>query len=215
MNNEELEIKTYPVSYASDSPTKVLPVTNGISLIELVHNVSSVVESLSIPKYTFRLDSYIDLGNGVVLSDDYNLVKKFVKDTNLLDKSTILREDFKQQVLYEGVLYDVTHGKTSSDTPNSKLETLELAIYGDLLLFDSFQKNGSIGIYLGGGEFLTVDDLGKGVNNLIVKKMYSEDYYGTIEYTDSLDEFNGTIKRIPRLNEEDYKWQLATYGTGN
>lgn len=210
--NEEEELRVFPISYASDTPTKVIPMNNGISLMELYQKVKDAIDKVSAYNYKYRLDSYIDMKNGTVLSDDYNMVKNFVILTGLIDKSITIRDDFKQQVLYDPILDNVTQGKTASDTPNEKLETLGLALFGDLVFFDSYQKFGSVGIYLDNGEFLTVSDLGKETNNLVIKKMYTEDEFGELEYTDSLQEFNGTIKRIPRLNEDDYRWQLETYG---
>lgn len=170
--------------------------------VSINKNIKYLIDSTNIK---YRLgggsngDPYL---KNVVLVDNPHFVTWFIKSTGFIkDMSDEDANSGMDTLLYTNILDEVNPLKSSSDDFNAKTNYLSQAVTGDILFFDTFQRNGSVAIYLGSGKILLVDE-----NNNRVYNLWITDDDGTIEYTYWMDKFNGTIKRIPYLNKEDYIW---------
>ncbi len=137
-----------------------------------------------------------------VLIDNPHFVTWFIKNSGLIEN--MLDDDANSGIdtlLYTNLLDEINPLKSSSDDYSAKSKYLSNAVLGDILFFDTFQRNGSVAIYLGSGKILLVDE-----NNNRVYDMWIENEDSTVDYTYWMDKFNGTIKRIPNLNKDDYIW---------
>ena len=186
--------------------------TEGISTgvtggFENYEKLKSYIESLiSNTNIKYRLGSGNN-GNpfstdNKVLIDNPHFVTWFIKNSGFVE--TMSYDDANSGIdslLYTNLLDEVNPLKSSSDDYYSKMGYINNAVLGDVLFFDTFQRNGSVGIYISSGKILLVDE-----NNNRVYNMWVDNEDGTVDYTYWMDRFNGTIKRIPSLNKEDYIW---------
>ena len=105
-------------------------------------------------------------------------------------------------LLYGDVLDVVNPLKSASDDFNAKLNYLALSVKGDILFFDTVSRNSSVGIYLGVGKVIMMLDSGMTTVDLWV----DNELDGSYDFTFWMEKFNGTIKRLPILNKDDYVW---------
>lgn len=137
----------------------------------------------------------------IVLIDGPHFVSWYIKNTGYTDMTDDDAKSGIDILLYTDLLDEVSPLLSSSDDVQSKRDNLSKSVLGDILFFDTYQRNGTVGIYLGSGKILLVDE-----NNNRVYNLWLDNSDGTIEYTYWMDKFNGTIKRIPKLNKDDYIW---------
>lgn len=99
-------------------------------------------------------------------------------------------------------LLDVTANTTSSDSVMSKVKYLTSAQIGDLLFFDTYTRNSMVGIYMGDGLVLTLDDTGVSQHPLWIYSDKTFDFTGgpMMEY------FNGRVRRANDYNTEGFVW---------
>jgi len=188
--------------------------SNSLSIIgDKVYSVISKIKSANIQ---FEFNSGIsdtDIFNAdVVHTDDYHLASWFIYETGLIPELTVKQANLGKELVFDPtILTQTSPSSTKFDTDVQKVTTINDAQMGDLVIFDTFQKNGTVGIYTGDGKFITILDEG----GITEASFFGYDEFGNIEYTGWLTNFNGTVIRIPRLNEDDYKWYAQVSGISN
>ena len=192
------------------------PSGTGVSLSDLGVQVSNAIAKVRnatvIYKFGRGTSTSNLLNDSPIYTDDFHLASWFVYNVGIIDGLTPDDvNDAKNFIINSNKLTQVNPSSTSSDSTAQKVSLVSNAQMGDLLLFDTFQRNGTVGIYTGNNSVLTVND----ENGLTEGLFWTADEFGNNEYTGWLDQFNGTVFRIPRLNEDDYKWYVETSGISN
>lgn len=190
------------------------PKGEGISLSEMGDELSALINGLENRDITYKFDSGYSEDNLLladkVVCDDYHLASWVLFNANFIENMTIDdANNAKTFITNSDKLVTTSPASTSSDSDSQKLTILNDAQMGDILLFDTFQKNGNIGIYIGEGKFYTLTEQ----SGLIISYFWIDNEFGVPENTGWLKMFNGTIRRAPRLNEDDYKWYVQINGT--
>lgn len=140
--------------------------------------------------------------NGTIKVDNPHFVTWLLKNSGIKSNMTdLLAMSGMDTLLYKDVLDVVNPLMSASDDYNSKLNYLSISVKGDILFFDTFSRNSTVGMYLGSGEVLAMIEDGLSILNL-----WNENDDGTYDFTFWMEKFNGTIKRLPILNKEDYIW---------
>lgn len=173
--------------------------------------INDIVSNVTI-KYKFNGGSkYTEkpFSNKLVKLDDVHLVTWILFESGYSTMSVSDVQDARKTLEYSDLFKEVSPESTSSDANSYKYEIMSNGLLGDVLFFDTYQKNGTVGLYLGNGDFITVDDTGN-ETDLVQYSLWFRNDIGEIEYTEYMKKFNGTIKRIPRFNEDDYKWYVET-----
>lgn len=145
-------------------------------------------------------------------TDDFHLASWFLYTTGLSDLSVDEVNDAENTIIYSEMLDTVIPGTTADDGSLRKYEILDRALPGDILLFDTFHKNSSVGIYLEDGTYCTVTE-NSTESGLVIHNLWSLNDFGEREPGADLLYFNGTLKRLPKLNEGGYEWYYRTNGT--
>lgn len=118
-------------------------------------------------------------------------------------------------ILGSSKLVDVTpvNKSTSSDTDNFKLEIVEKAQVGDLLLFDKYSPNDNVGFYMGSGRVYTQNEgmTTESDTGMSMLYMLSEDGQ-KYEPTSVLQSFNGTILRPKDFNHDVVEYYYKGLG---
>lgn len=123
------------------------------------------------------------------------------------DDAILLPED----LYLTNKLETINPSATASDSINAKLEILDDAHFLDILFFDTYQRNGEVGLYLGNGELLTVKESDND-NDIFIENLWSYNDLGYKVYSDYTANFNGTVRRPKKYNSGDFKWYLDTIG---
>lgn len=186
------------------------------SLSILGDKVYSVISKIKSSNIQFEFNSGTSetdlLKEDIIHTDDYHLASWYIYDTGLIDGMTVEQANLgKELIMDPTVLTQVSPVSTKSDAQTQKVDVVNGAQMGDLVLFDTYQKNGTIGLYTGDGNFITILD----EDGITEASFFTYDEFGNTEYTGWLDKFNGTVIRIPRLNEDDYKWYAQISGISN
>ena len=188
--------------------------TNSLTNLGLtIYDLISKIKAMSI-EYEFNAGSSETnlLDNEVVITDDYHLAAWYVYNTGLIDDISMEQvNDAKNFILDPNILNQVSPASTSSDSLPQKIDIINAAQMGDIVLFDTYQRNGTAAIYTGEGHFITIFD----DNGLTTGNFWTSDEFGNYDYSGWVQKFNGTVLRIPRLNEDDYKWYVETSGISN
>lgn len=187
----------------------------GVSLSDVGESVnrvlSDIVDSCKI-RYRFNGGSNLTsspFSAGTAELDDLHFVTWFLLATGYSNLEIHDAKDARKTLEYSDLLNTVTSNTTSSDSNNYKFDILNTLYAGDVLFFDTYQRNGSVGLYLGNGDYITVDDTGTDTD-LVQYSLWGRDELGNIEYTDYINSFNGLVKRVPRFDKDDYKWYVET-----
>lgn len=187
----------------------------GTSISDVGESVNSVlsdiVDSCKI-KYRFNGGSNLTsspFSTGIAELDDLHFVTWFLLTTGYSNLEIQDANDARKTLEYSDLLNTVTSDTTSSDSNNYKFDVLNTLYAGDVLFFDTYQRNGSVGLYLGNGDYITVNDTGTDTD-LVQYSLWGRDELGNVEYTDYINSFNGLVKRLPRFDKDDYKWYVET-----
>lgn len=191
----------------------------GDSISDKANSLEQAIAILENSKVKFKFNSGTStdslFNNSIIRSDDFHIASWFLYTTKLTELNIDEVNDAKHTILYSDKLINVVNeSTTASDSLNYKFDLISKAQIGDILIFDTFKRNSSAGIYLGSNLYLTVMDTNYD-NDLIINKLWDTDDFNNIEITESLNNFNGNIKRIPQLDEDSFKWYLAANGIDN
>lgn len=147
-------------------------------------------------------------------TDDFHLASWFLYTTGLSDLMVSDVNDAEHTIIYSDLLDTVVPNTTASDGDLRKFEILSEALPGDILLFDDFHRNSSVGIYIGDGAFYTMVNTPL-ETGLSTRHLWAINEFGEKEPSADLTKFNGTLRRLPKLNGGDYAWYYRTNGIDN
>ena len=188
----------------------------GVSISDVGESVNNTLNNIiSNCKIIYRFNGGNNLTSSPFTSsstaelDDLHFVTWFLYQTGYSDLTIDEANDARKTLEYSDLFTTVTTNTTSSDSSNYKFDILSTLYVGDILFFDSYQRNGSVAIYIGNGDFITVNDMGNDTD-LVQYSLWGKDELGNIVYTDYMKSFNGLVKRLPRFDEDDYKWYVET-----
>lgn len=191
------------------------PSGEGISISDIGNSIPNLVNNVAANcTITYRFNGGATLSdspfkNKTVELDDLHFVTWMLYSTGYSDLLLQDAQDARKTLEYSSLLSTVTSNTTSSDSSNYKYDIINTLYVGDVLFFDTFQRNGSVGLYIGNGDFLTVNDTGTDTD-LLQYSLWSKDDIGNVVYTDYMNSFNGLVKRLPRFDKDDYKWYVET-----